>query len=146
MSTGNVRARGGFLVGFPAEPSVPRILSDGGLDCTALDEYERLFRQSGFLGAARYYRNVTRNWQFLRKIRNASDQLTVPTLMVTAGRDTVLPPAAAKDMERYCPQLTRAHIEHTGHWVQMEQPQELCGALLSWIASLDAADVCPSKL
>jgi len=55
---------------------------------------------------------------------------------VTAGKDSVLTPDMADGMERWVPNLTRAHIEQCGHWTQQEEPEQLNRILLDWLRSL----------
>jgi pimeloyl-ACP methyl ester carboxylesterase len=87
------------------------------------------FTQSGFTGGINWYRNYTRNWE-----REASLDYTirVPSLMVMAELDVVLPPSAADGMEKLIPDLEKYLIEGSGHWTQQEKPQELSAKILEW--------------
>lgn len=126
FATSNVRARGGMLVGLPAEVPRSAILSEQEL-AVYVSEYER----TGFRGGLNWYRNLSANWLWDEPTKDVV--IRMPALMVTAGRDTVLTPAMSTGMEATCARLERAHIEECGHWTQAERPDELNAALLGWL-------------
>ncbi len=94
------------------------------------------YRASGFHSALQWYCAHHLNWLDESEIPQTVSQ---PALMVTAGRDGILLPVLSREMESWCPLLTRAHITNAGHWVQFEQPNELSAVLLKWLASLSHA-------
>ena len=47
------------------------------------------FERTGFTGGINWYRNFTRNWE---KSQGVDQQVRVPSLMVMAEKDAVLPP------------------------------------------------------
>ncbi|XP_063156560.1 bifunctional epoxide hydrolase 2 isoform X2 [Candoia aspera] len=121
-----VSKRGGLLVGLPEEPPPSSLLPE-----PVLQYYVQQYQKSGFRGPLNWYRNMERNWLW-----NASAQgrkITVPALMVTAGKDKVLSPGLSKNMEDWIPQLTRGHIEECGHFTQMERPAALNKILIEWL-------------
>jgi pimeloyl-ACP methyl ester carboxylesterase len=88
------------------------------------------FERTGFTGGINWYRNFTRNWE-----RSATivDDVSVPSLMVMAEKDAVLPPSAADGMETWVPDLDRVLIAGSGHWTQQEKPAEVNKVLLEWM-------------
>jgi len=87
------------------------------------------FRRTGFTGGINWYRNMTRNWQ-----RSEGLDLTVrvPSLMIMAENDAVLPPSAADGMEKLIPDLEKYLVRDSGHWTQQEQPEEVSAKLIEW--------------
>ncbi|NXG38754.1 HYES hydrolase, partial [Dromaius novaehollandiae] len=129
-------AAGGLLVGLPENPPASRIL--GG---PALQYYVQQFTKSGFRGPLNWYRNMRPNWRWALSAKDR--KITVPALMVTAGKDIVLHPSMSKGMEEWIPQLSRGHIEDCGHWTQMERPAELNKILLEWLEKLPESPSLP---
>jgi non-specific protein-tyrosine kinase len=87
------------------------------------------FTNSGFTGGINWYRNMTRNWE-----RSASlDHIVrVPSLMIMAENDAVLPPSAADGMEKIIPDLEKYLVRDSGHWTQQEKPDEVSAKLIEW--------------
>ncbi len=88
------------------------------------------FQRTGFTGGINWYRNLTRNW---RASEGTADRVEVPSLMVMAEKDAVLPPSAADGMEAYVPDLDKALIEDSGHWTQQERPEKVNRVILDWL-------------
>ena len=88
------------------------------------------FEATGFTGGINWYRNFTRNWQ---RAEGIADLVGVPSLMVMAEKDAVLPPSAADGMEAYAPDLEKALIKDSGHWTQQEKPAEVNKVILDWM-------------
>ena len=88
------------------------------------------FARTGFTGGINWYRNFTRNWE---RSAERPDHVAVPSLMVMAEKDAVLPPSAADGMEAYVPVLEKVLIKGSGHWTQQERPIEVNRALLDWL-------------
>jgi len=133
INLGNVRQRGGMLVGYPKNVKKSVILSD-----YDLQQYLVAFTQSGFRGGLNWYRNVENNWKWNCKC--AGQKVQVPTLMVTVGRDKLFPPRLSEHMDKWVPNLTKEHIHHSGHWVMQEAPEELNKILIGWLKSLDVTN------
>ena len=127
--TATVTQRGGLLVGLPEDAPRSIMLTQEDLDFF-VSEYER----TGFRGGLNWYRNLPANWQWGERV--AGKQVLQPALMVTPGKDGVLTPDMADGMERWVPNLRRAHIEQCGHWTQQEEPEQLNRILLDWLRSL----------
>ena len=87
------------------------------------------FTNTGFTGGINWYRNFTRNWR-----RSAELDLTVrvPSLMIMAENDAVLPPSAADGMEKLVPDLEKYLVKDSGHWTQQEKPEEVSARLIEW--------------
>ena len=88
------------------------------------------FSRTGFTGGINWYRNITRNWE---KSEGLAEKVNVPSLMVMAERDAVLPPSAADGMEAYVEDLEKALVTGSGHWTQQEEPEQTNEILLSWL-------------
>jgi len=128
VSMGNVRERGGMLVGFPASLSRSAMLTEEDLAV-----YVEAYKQSGFRGGLNWYRNVEANWEWNKK--TAGKKVEVPALMVTVGKDILFRPAISQHMENWIPKLSRGHIEESGHWLE-EEPQQLSAILTKWLTEL----------
>ena len=91
--------------------------------------YVETFQRSGFTGGINWYRNMTRNWQ-----RSAGLDYTVrvPSLMIMAEKDVVLPPSAADGMEKIVPDLEKHLVKGSGHWTMQEYPDEVSATILDW--------------
>jgi len=92
--------------------------------------FVQTFQRTGFTGGINWYRNFTRNWV---RAEGVADQVTVPSLMVMAEKDAVLPPSAADGMEAFAPDLEKVLIEDSGHWTQQEKPDEVNRVILDWL-------------
>ncbi len=88
------------------------------------------FERTGFTGGINWYRNFTRNWQ---NSEGVEDKVRVPSLMVMAEKDAVLPPSAADGMEAYVADLEKALVKDSGHWTQQEKPEETSRVILDWL-------------
>ena len=56
----------------------------------------------------------------------------VPSLMIMAENDQVLPPSAADGMEKIIPDLEKYLVRGSGHWTQQEKPEEVSAKLIEW--------------
>ena len=88
------------------------------------------FQRTGFTGGINWYRNFTRNWL---ASAGMAERIEVPSLMVMAEKDAVLPPSAADGMEAYVTNLERALIADCGHWTQQEKPAEVNRLIIDWM-------------
>jgi pimeloyl-ACP methyl ester carboxylesterase len=87
------------------------------------------FSRTGFTGGINWYRNFSRNWQ---RSAGIDHTIRVPSLMIMAEHDRVLPPSAADGMEKLVPDLERYLVRDSGHWTQQEQPAEVSRKLIEW--------------
>jgi non-specific protein-tyrosine kinase len=87
------------------------------------------FTQSGFTGGINWYRNISRNWQ---RSAGLDQTVRVPSLMIMAENDHVLPPSSADGMEKLIPDLEKYLVRDSGHWTQQEKPEEVSARLIEW--------------
>jgi pimeloyl-ACP methyl ester carboxylesterase len=87
------------------------------------------FTRTGFTGGINWYRNWTRNWEHSAGLDHT---VRVPSLMIMAENDAVLPPSAADGMEKIVPDLEKYLVKGSGHWTQQEKPEEVSAKLIEW--------------
>ena len=64
--------------------------------------------------------------------QGSTKPFSVPSLMIMAENDAVLPPSAADGMERLVPDLEKYLVRDSGHWTQQEKPEEVSAKLIEW--------------
>jgi len=96
-----------------------------------LDHYAEVFGRTGFRGGINWYRNMDANAE--RYPGAGVDPLSLPTLMVCAEWDPVLPPALAEGMPERCSDLEMEVVAKAGHWVTQEAPEEVNVFLVDWL-------------
>jgi pimeloyl-ACP methyl ester carboxylesterase len=72
---------------------------------------------------------MSRNWQ---RSAGIDHTVRVPSLMIMAENDRVLPPSAAEGMEKIIPDLEKYLVRDSGHWTQQEKPEEVSAKLIEW--------------
>lgn len=87
------------------------------------------FTKSGFTGGINWYRNMTRNWERSAELDHT---VRVPSLIIMAENDEVLPPSATEGMEKLVPDLEKYLVRNSGHWTQQEQPAEVSAKIIEW--------------
>jgi non-specific protein-tyrosine kinase len=87
------------------------------------------FKKTGFTGGINWYRNMSRNWQ---RSAGIDHTVRVPSLMIMAENDQVLPPSSADGMEKLIPDLEKYLVRGSGHWTQQEKPEEVSAKLIEW--------------
>ncbi len=100
------------------------------LDRDELQVFVAAYKETGFTGGINWYRNVQRNWEASRSVEQ---RVSVPSLMLSAEDDVVLPPALADGMEAYVPDLEKHTIPECGHWTQQEKPDEVNRLVIDWL-------------
>ncbi len=128
-SSSNVRMRGGLLKGLPPHVVPGKLLSAPGV----LQEYLRGY-EAGFWWSLQLYNNYRDNTAFRAETRNVV--LRLPCLMITAGRDPILKPSYSDHMDKLIPNLTRAHVPESSHWIMEEYPEEVNAALAKFYAAV----------
>jgi soluble epoxide hydrolase/lipid-phosphate phosphatase len=99
-----------------------------------LAEYTRVFSRTGFRGGLNWYRAADLNADEADAPRGPG--LNIKSMMVTAGKDTILKPEMAAFMPQLVPDLRMEHIEDCGHWTQQERPDEVNAFLLDFLRDL----------
>ncbi|MBO4221160.1 alpha/beta fold hydrolase [Bradyrhizobium neotropicale] len=87
------------------------------------------FTKTGFTGGINWYRNMSRNWQ---RSEGLDHTVRVPSLMIMAENDAVLPPSSADGMDKLIPDLEKYLVKDSGHWTQQEKPEEVSAKLIEW--------------
>ncbi|GJM42994.1 MAG: epoxide hydrolase [Ardenticatenaceae bacterium] len=64
---------------------------------------------------------------------NSPNLITAPTLLIWGEQDFALSHALTEDLERWVPNIQRHYIPQSNHWVQNEAPEEVNGAMLSFL-------------
>lgn len=95
-----------------------------------LKVYADAYRRSGFRGGINIYRNIGRNWEYMK---GRDETVRAPSLWVGAELDLFLPPETAGDMGSLIPDLEKHVIAGSGHWVMWEKPAELNAILIDWL-------------
>ncbi|MDI9334228.1 MAG: alpha/beta hydrolase [Cytophagales bacterium] len=114
-----------YVAGYDASKDPrPKILSEA-----EKKVFVDAFSKTGFTGGINWYRNYSRNWAFDADLDHT---IRVPSLMIMAELDVVLPPSDADAMETLVPDLEKYLVKDCGHWTQHEKPDELGRKLIEW--------------
>ncbi|KAK9729556.1 hypothetical protein K7432_000235 [Basidiobolus ranarum] len=97
-----------------SQPKPDNIMSE-----KELQYYIDTYTKAGFYGGLSWYRTLR---VIFEEEIDLPTTIDVPSMMVTAGQDTILLPILTIHMPLYIPNLKRAHIENGTHWVLMEEP------------------------
>ncbi|KAJ1539354.1 hypothetical protein HK405_013006 [Cladochytrium tenue] len=130
--TATVRRDGGWLGGVrpPAALVRPAVVDDA-----TLSEYLAALRRSGgFWAPCAYYLHHARNAEFCRG-GDDGGRLACPVLFVHATLDHVCDTTRtglADGMRRACANLCEVTVE-SGHWPQLERPEEVNAALVRFL-------------
>jgi soluble epoxide hydrolase/lipid-phosphate phosphatase len=99
-----------------------------------LQEYVSVFSRTGFRGGLNWYRGADLN--ALEEGGPEANTLAIPSMMVSAGKDTILKPEMAAAMPLLIPGVRMEHIEDCAHWTQQERPAEVNALLLDFLKDL----------
>jgi pimeloyl-ACP methyl ester carboxylesterase len=99
-----------------------------------LDVYAQTFKRTGFTGGLNWYRGADLNAEEVGG--PTANTLNIPSMMVTAGKDTILKPEMAAAMPMLIPGIRMEHIEDCAHWTQQERPAEVNALLLDFLKDL----------
>ena len=131
-ATAGVGAAAGTNLAFPQIVAAYDVTKDPRkpvLSAEEMDVFVDTFTRTGFTGGINWYRNMTRNWE---RSADMDHVVRVPSLMIMAENDAVLPPSAADGMEAVVPDLEKYLVKDSGHWTQQEQPEEVSRVLIEW--------------
>ncbi len=95
------------------------------------------FTAGTLTGPANYYRNIDANHAATAHLANAP--ISMPTMMVAADADPVLPVGLTDGMERWVPDLRVEVVEDCGHWTQQERPVHVNQLLVDFLRDLSGA-------
>jgi pimeloyl-ACP methyl ester carboxylesterase len=99
--------------------------------------YAEAYGKTGFGPGLNLYRNFDANWQ---RMGGVDHRVSLPSLMISAECDFMLPPKLAAWMPALCSDLERHTIEGCGHWTMWERPGELNALMLDWLGRRFPAD------
>ena len=95
--------------------------------------YLEAFTTGGISGPANYYRSIYANHAATAHLADAP--VPVPTMMVAADSDPVLPVALSEGMDRWIADLRVEVVENCGHWTQQERPDVVNDLLVDFLSS-----------
>jgi hypothetical protein len=100
-----------------------------------IDEFARTYaRPGGWRGAAGLYRSMLQEGPEIKALAE-SPGLNVPVLAVGAGGG----PFTARTMAQAASgEISSVQLDGTGHYVAMEAPEKLAGAILGFVDGIDA--------
>ncbi len=101
------------------------------LDDDELKVFVDAFEKSGFRGGINWYRNMAENWRDMGTFD--TDKIDLPTLMLMASDDPILPPSLAEGMDKVCADLEIHTINGAGHWLQQEKHKDVTRYLTDWL-------------
>ncbi len=121
----------GFVDRMPPEPDV---LPDW-ITQAEVDHYVDTFTKTGFTGGINWYRNFHRNWELTPQLDGV--KVEVPSFFIAGKQDPVIamggPAAGHHTLSDHRGDVL---IDHAGHWVQQEKPEETNAALIGFINSV----------
>jgi soluble epoxide hydrolase/lipid-phosphate phosphatase len=124
-----------MTVGGDGSGAIRRITrTDTFLDEAELAEYVRVYSRTGFRGGLNWYRAADMNADEVDGPKGP--QLHIKSMMVTAGKDTILKPEMAAAMPMLIPGIRMEHIENCGHWTQQECPAQVNALLIDFLGDL----------
>lgn len=120
----------GFLDGMMEPEQLPPWLTEEDLDFFTAE-----FERAGFFGGLNWYRNMDRTWELMAPWAGA--KVHQPALFISGDRDLATKEMIAT-MRELVPNLREpVMLPGCGHWTQQERPQEVNGALISFLKTID---------
>ena len=119
------------LVGVDPDTVPPEVIDRSVTLLQEREDVEGMDR--AFLAAAR---SLLRVLVDPRRYRTAMASIRVPVLLVHGDRDRLIPVAAARDIARRHPSWRYLELADVGHVPQLQVPEKLAKAVLSWLAEL----------
>ena len=120
-------------------PSAAEIARCSWLPDDELAVYSATFAHTGFQGGLQWYRNRTEGYNDAELSLFADRSIDIPAMYIAGVHDwgTYQAPGAFERMQSIsCTRMVGCHlIENAGHWVQQEQPEQVCRLLLRFVGS-----------
>lgn len=107
-------------------PDLPRAV----MSMQDMQVYAGAYIKSGFHGGINLYRNTSDNW---RLSKDWGDDISQPSLMISAQNDLFLPPEMTDPMVNMVADLERVIIPDCGHWAMWEQPDIINKTMIEWL-------------
>ncbi|KAK6380729.1 hypothetical protein LTS17_004929 [Exophiala oligosperma] len=134
--TSTVTRDGGLFGGAAKAPETD--IAESLLDEEMLADMVDAYTKGGFWGPTAWYMNHAANKVWADDWSVNEGVVSVPTLFVDARQDHVVGTYNSKikePMESFCRKHMEVRIEEAGHWVAMEQPEQVNAAIARWIAT-----------
>jgi pimeloyl-ACP methyl ester carboxylesterase len=121
----------------PYMPSAEQIAACRWLPEDELRVYSDEYRRTGFQGGLQWYRCAT-GAQFANDLRTfAGRTIDVPSMFIAGSSDWGVyqkPGEFERMQNQVCTRMLGCHlIDGAGHWVQQEQPEQVCELLLAFL-------------
>lgn len=91
------------------------------------------YARTGITGPANYYRNIDANHAATQHLVNSP--IAVPSMVLVADSDPVLPSSLVVGMERWVPDLRIEDVADCGHWTQQERPEIVNRLLIDFLGA-----------
>jgi len=118
-------------------PSAAQIAANQWLPDSELAFYSAEYARTGFQGGLQWYRCGTSGAYTAEMETYSGRAIDVPSCFIAGKQDwgTYQRPGAFEAMQKsICTQMLGCHlIDGAGHWVQQEQPEEVCRLLLEFL-------------
>ncbi|KAK0736991.1 Alpha/Beta hydrolase protein [Apiosordaria backusii] len=103
-----------------------------------LEFYVTEYERNGIHGPMNYYRTWDVNYQEEAEdlVKEGKSKVLVPGMIVTATRDTALPPAMAAGMEQFFERGLIKKEVNASHWATWENPEEVNKAIGEFVGEL----------
>ena len=96
--------------------------------------YAQAFERTGFQGALNWYRAATNPALAVKTDRKTID---IPSMYIAGAADWGIyqkPGELERMQNQVCTDFRGAHfVQGAGHWVQQEQPEQVCALLLEFL-------------
>jgi pimeloyl-ACP methyl ester carboxylesterase len=98
-----------------------------------IDDYKTALGVPGALTAAiNYYRAAFR--RRLRELRPELKPIPLPTLLLWGDHDVHLGTSLTNGLDEWVPDLVVRHFPNAGHWVHLDEPDEVSRAMIDWFS------------
>jgi pimeloyl-ACP methyl ester carboxylesterase len=92
--------------------------------------YVDVYKRTGFTGGLNWYRALRKDFE---EAQGSDYVVDKPALLVYAADDWFFFAESYEGLDAYLPQIEQHEIPDSGHWVQMEKPDEVNGYLVDWL-------------